>query len=153
VRLRSRTRGADALRRDFLDRNGRLDSPIHRARPAVELVATLALVIATAFLPRQAWALLAVVLALLLATAAASQIPWRFVVRRVLWLEPFVLGVALLVLLDESGRMKRARASRSFTRQRSRTWHAMATVASQLFIRSTERADRIWAAMCARGWR
>ena len=59
----------------------------------------------------------------------------------------------LFVLIDESGRMKRARASRTFAPRRSRTWHTTATVASQLFIRSTERADRIWAAMCARGWR
>jgi energy-coupling factor transporter transmembrane protein EcfT len=29
----------------------------------------------------------------------------------------------------------------------------MATVISQLFIRSSERAERIYAAMCARGWR
>lgn len=202
------------MRHDFLDRYARLDSPIHRARPSVKLLATLALVTATAFLPRQAWSPLAVVAVLLLAAAAASRIPWRFLARRVLCLEPFVLGVALLglvqpgglglflflvakstvcllamvllanttpfsellrvlrkarvpallvttlslmyrylfVLLDESGRMKRARASRTFEPQRSRTWHTMATVAGQLFIRSTERADRIWAAMCARGW-
>jgi cobalt/nickel transport system permease protein len=202
------------VRHDFLDRYSRLDSPIHRARPAVKLVATLALVTATAFLPRLAWASLVAVIALLLAAAASSRIPWRFLARRVLWLEPFVLGVAslglfqpgglelfpfllakstacllamlllanttpfaeilrvlrkahvpallvttlslmyryLFVLIDEAGRMRRARASRTFEPRRQRTWHTMATVASQLFIRSTERADRIWTAMCARGW-
>jgi len=180
----------------------------------VKLAAALALVTATAFLPRLAWAELAAIVALLLAAAAASRIPWRFLARRILWLEPFVLGVAslglfqpgglelfpfllakstaclfamlllanttsfaeilrvlriahvpallvttlslmyryLFVLVDEAGRMKRGRASRTFEPQRRRTWQTMATVASQLFIRSTERADRIWAAMCARGW-
>ena len=58
----------------------------------------------------------------------------------------------LFVLVDEAGRMTRARASRTFAARPARTWQAMATVASQLFIRSSERADRIWAAMCARGW-
>ncbi len=58
----------------------------------------------------------------------------------------------LFVLLDEADRMRRARASRTFSSQRWRQWRATATVAAQLFVRSTERAERIWAAMCARGW-
>jgi cobalt/nickel transport system permease protein len=203
------------MRHDFLDRYSRLDSPLNRARAGVKLAAAMALVLAAALLPvSRAWALAGIFLVLLTA-AAASRIPWGFLVRRVLWLEPFVLGVAVLalfgaggvrlflfllakctacllamvllanttpfaellrvlkklrvpallvttlslmyrymfVLLDESGRMKRARASRTFTSRRSRTWPALATVAGQLFIRSSERADRIWAAMCARGWR
>lgn len=59
----------------------------------------------------------------------------------------------LFVLLDEADRMKRARTSRSFARQRRFGWKTMATVAGQLFIRSTERAERIYEAMSARGWR
>lgn len=59
----------------------------------------------------------------------------------------------LFVLVDEAQRMGRARASRTFVLQRRWAWHAMATVVSQLFIRSSERAERIYAAMCARGWR
>ena len=59
----------------------------------------------------------------------------------------------LFVLVDEGERMKRAHACRSFVRQRRLRWRTMATVAGQLFIRSTERAERIYAAMCARGWR
>jgi cobalt/nickel transport system permease protein len=59
----------------------------------------------------------------------------------------------LFVLVDEAERMKRAHACRSFVRQRRFRWRTMATVAGQLFIRSSERAERIYAAMCARGWR
>lgn len=202
------------MRHDFLDRYSRIDSPLHRIRPAVKLMVAIALVLATAFLPRHAWVPLTAVFVLLVGAAALSRIPVRFLVRRVLWLEPFVFGVALLalfqpggtklflfllakstacllamvllvnttpfaellgvlkkihvpalllttlslmyrylfVLVDESGRMKRARASRTFTRGRSLTWRTLSTVASQLFIRSTERAERIWAAMSARGW-
>jgi cobalt/nickel transport system permease protein len=203
------------MRHNFLDRYSRLDSPIHRLPPAAKLVAALAVVIVTALLPRSGVIPLAAVFALLMAVAVISHIPGPFLLRRVLLLEPFVLAVAglalvqadgfrlflfllgrctvcllamvllanttpfsdlvkvlkaarvpallvttmslmyryLFVLLDEAGRMKRARASRTFSRRRARAWQSAATVASQLFIRSSERADRIWAAMCARGWR
>lgn len=59
----------------------------------------------------------------------------------------------LFVLIDESERMRRARASRTFTRGRQFHWHTLATVVGQLFIRASERAERIYDAMCARGWK
>jgi cobalt/nickel transport system permease protein len=59
----------------------------------------------------------------------------------------------LFVLADEADRMRRARAGRTFTRRRSLQWHALAAVVGQLFVRASERAERIYAAMCARGWR
>jgi cobalt/nickel transport system permease protein len=59
----------------------------------------------------------------------------------------------LFVLMDESERMRRARASRTFTRGRRFRWHTLATVVGQLFIRASERAERIYDAMCARGWK
>jgi len=59
----------------------------------------------------------------------------------------------LFVLMDESERMRRARASRTFTRGRRFHWRALATIVGQLFIRASERAERIYDAMCARGWK
>ena len=59
----------------------------------------------------------------------------------------------LFVLADEVERMRRARASRTFTRGRKFHWHTLATVVGQLFIRASERAERIYDAMCARGWK
>jgi cobalt/nickel transport system permease protein len=59
----------------------------------------------------------------------------------------------LFVLAEEAERMRRARASRTFSPQRRVHWQALASVLSQLFIRASERAERIYAAMCARGWR
>jgi cobalt/nickel transport system permease protein len=59
----------------------------------------------------------------------------------------------LFVLMDEAERMRRARASRTFTRGRRFHWRALATVVGQLFIRASERAERIYDAMCARGWK
>ncbi len=58
----------------------------------------------------------------------------------------------LFVLIDEVERIGRARRSRTFVRKRGRTWFLLGTVLGQLFVRSTERAERIYAAMCARGW-
>jgi cobalt/nickel transport system permease protein len=59
----------------------------------------------------------------------------------------------LFVLMDESERMRRARASRTFTRGRRFHWNTLATVVGQLFVRASERAERIYDAMCARGWK
>jgi cobalt/nickel transport system permease protein len=59
----------------------------------------------------------------------------------------------LPVLGEETRRMSRARASRTFTHHRSGTWRNLATIIGQLFIRSAERAERIYLAMCARGWK
>jgi len=58
----------------------------------------------------------------------------------------------LFVLGEESGRMKRARASRTFVRGRGAAWRMGSTIVAQLFLRASMRADRIYAAMCARGW-
>ncbi len=58
----------------------------------------------------------------------------------------------LFVLVDELERMQRARTSRTFVKRRLFLWRLLATVISQLFIRSLDRAERIFAAMCARGW-
>jgi len=59
----------------------------------------------------------------------------------------------LFVLTDEAQRMRRARMSRTFRPGRWWTWRILATVIGQLFVRSTERAERIYAAMAARGWK
>ena len=58
------------------------------------------------------------------------------------------------VLADETLRMRRARASRTLVRtRRGFAWRTLASVVAVLFVRSTERAERIYAAMCARGWK
>ena len=59
----------------------------------------------------------------------------------------------LFVLGDETERMGRARASRTFKRSRWLAWRTAATVVGQLFVRASERAEHVYDAMCARGWR
>jgi cobalt/nickel transport system permease protein len=203
------------MRHDFLDRHSRLHSPIHALPASLKLVATLLVVILVVLLPPDRPLLLVALMLFLLGVAALSRVPGRFLLLRVLLLEPFVLGVAILalfqpggwrlflflvarctlcllamvllsnttpfaellrglqrarvpallvttlslmyrylfVLVDETQRMKRARLSRTFTSRRARAWHALATVVSQLFVRTSERAERIYGAMCARGWK
>ncbi len=59
----------------------------------------------------------------------------------------------VFLLIDQSERMSRARASRTFAPRRGSRWKTAAGIVGQLFVRSTERAERIYAAMTARGWR
>jgi len=203
------------MRHDFLDRHARLDTPVHRLPAALKLVAALCLVFVIVILPASWSVFLVAVATFLLLVAGISRIPWRFLAWRLVLLEPFVLGVAILalfspggwrmflflvakctlciftmvllsnttpfseilrvlkaarmpallvttlslmyrylfVLVDEAQRMKRARMSRTFEARRSRSWRNASTVVSGLFLRASERAERIYAAMSARGWR
>jgi len=61
----------------------------------------------------------------------------------------------VFVLVDELQRMKRARLSRTFDhkKKKARSWRSLSMMIGQLFLRSTERAERIFAAMSARGWK
>jgi cobalt/nickel transport system permease protein len=59
----------------------------------------------------------------------------------------------VFLLIDQSERMTRARKSRTFIPRRGGRWKLAAGIVGHLFVRSTERAERIYAAMTARGWR
>jgi cobalt/nickel transport system permease protein len=203
------------MHHDYLDRYGRLDSPVHRTPAGVKLLCALLLLLTTILIPMSRAVFFAGMALALITIAALSRVPLGFLLRRLLMLEPFVLGVAVLsllqpggltvflrlvargtlclstvillssttpfseilrvlrklrlpailitmlalmyryvfVLVDEAERMSRARASRTFRRDRSRVWLTRGNLIGQLFVRSTERAERIYAAMCARGWK
>jgi cobalt/nickel transport system permease protein len=203
------------MRHAFLDKWSRIDSPVHRLPASGKLILSLTWVLAAVLAPvRAVWLFVALAAGLLLA-AVASRVPLGFLVRRLLLLEPFIAGVALLtlwqpggvavaltivlrsslclatmilltnttpfsellrilrraglpallvttmalmyrylfVLIEEAERMQRARASRTLRAHRVHAWRSTAALAGQLLLRSTERAERIYAAMCARGWR
>ncbi len=191
------------------------ESRVHRLPAGAKAGGAAALVAAIVLLPRDAWIAYAACAAFLVLVAALARLPARALARRILLLEPFVLGVAALslaqpggasvflamltkstlslvtmvllsgttrfsdllgvlgrlrvpallvtalalmyrylaLLVDEAARMTRARRSRSFAAGRGIAWGGAATVAAQLFVRSSERAERVYAAMCARGWR
>jgi cobalt/nickel transport system permease protein len=203
------------MRHDFLDRYSRLESPIHRLPTIVKLLGALGVVtacVSVSFV--HAWFFI-VLAGLLLVLSALTSIPWRFIFGRLILLEPFALGIALMALLQENGgmvflsilvkstlclftvillsnttpfssllttmkrlgmprllvtilallyrylfvlideaeRLNRARASRTFSTSRRKKWQMLASLIGQLFVRSTERAERIYAAMTARGWK
>lgn len=80
------------------------------------------------------------------------------VMRRMRVPGPMLTTLALLVrylpvLAEESARMQRARASRTFQQGRRQTWRNMAGIGADLFLRTADRAERIYMAMCARGWK
>ncbi len=63
-----------------------------------------------------------------------------------------LLSRYLFVLTDQTERMRRARAGRTFTAGKRRTWLLNSSTIGALAIRSVERAERVYAAMRARGW-
>jgi cobalt/nickel transport system permease protein len=203
------------LRDRFLSPYQHGSSAVHRLPAGAKLLAAVACVLLIVLLPRSAWWAHAAVAAGLVAIAVASRADLRGMLLRLLLLEPFVLGIALLallrpggvplflsmltkstlclatmilltattrfsdllavlwrirvpallvttlalmhrylfVLVEEMERMQRARRSRTFVAGRSSAWRSSAQVAGQLFVRASERAERVYLAMCARGWK
>ena len=195
--------------------HGHGHSVLHRASAALKLTGALALVLTVVLLPRLQVTGLLMIAVILAGLLAVSGISLLFLLKRMLLLEPLVLGVAglmlfqpggakifavvmfkanlcllttvllanttpftelvrvlqrlhmpwlfvttltlmhryLFVLADELERMRRARASRTFTRGRQFQWQTLSSVVGQLFVRASERAERIYNAMCARGWK
>jgi cobalt/nickel transport system permease protein len=181
----------------------------------LKLAVALLLIVSVVLLPPARWTALLVVAVIVIGLLALSRIPLLFLLKRMLLLEPLVLGVAglmwfqpgggwifavvmlkanlcllttlmlsqttsptellrvlqrlrvpwlfittltlmhryLFVLADEAERMRRARASRTFRRGRRFQWQTLSSVLGQLFVRASERAERIYNAMCARGWK
>jgi cobalt/nickel transport system permease protein len=191
------------------------DSLVARLPAGLKLGLALVIIVGTVLVPPHAigWFLGASLL--LLVAVVLSRIPLLFLLKRLAWLSPLVLGVALVnalqpaargswltvaarsaiclltiilvsnttpfsrilrvlksarvpgllittlalmhrylfVLVEEAERMRRARASRTFTPRRGARWQTLSTVVGQLFVRASERAERIYDAMCARGWK
>ena len=203
------------MHHDFIDRYSRAASPIHRIPSAQKMLGAIFIIVTITVMPlRFAWFFIFAGIALM-TIVVMSKVPTLFFVKRLLFLEPFVAGVALLalfhenggvifasivvrsslslvtillltnttpfaemlkvlrryrfspvfitilalmyrylfVLIDELERMKRARMSRSFQKNNLQAWQMLSMTIGQLFIRSSERAERIYAAMCARGWK
>jgi cobalt/nickel transport system permease protein len=190
-------------------------SVVHRLPALTKVSIAIALVVTIVLLPRAAWTAHAGIAIALLAVATASRIPLSALGRRLLLVEPFAVGIALLalfqphgvrialtllarstlclswmvlltsttrfidllralrqvrvpalllttlalmhrylfLLFEETGRLRRARRSRSFAPGRRRAWRISASIAVQLFVRTSDRAERIYLAMAARGWK
>ena len=202
------------MHRDFLDRYSRLNSPIHSLPVFLKVLLSLGIIFTSILISiAHPWIYLFISL-VLVTVSVLSKIPWRFLIGRLLFLEPFALGIAvmslfqhhgtiiflsilikstvclftlillsnttpfseilvlartigvpsllltvlaltyryLFVLIDESLRLRQARDSRMFVIRKTHTWLSLTSLLGQLFIRSTERSERIYAAMISRGW-
>jgi cobalt/nickel transport system permease protein len=203
------------LRHDFLIRFSRLESPIHKAPVSIKLSCLLALTMGLLMIPFGRGDLFAYIGLILFMVAVKSELPLLYIVRRMLMLEPFVIGATLFALTQENGlirfvwvltrvtlslfalvlfasttpfsavllqlrtwkvptllttvmalmyrygflladeaeKMSRARKGRAFSKKRRRIWGQITTVIAQLFLRSSERGERVLSAMQARGLR
>jgi cobalt/nickel transport system permease protein len=197
------------------DTESRHSTFLHRAPALLKLLAALVIVLGVALMPRHPDVLYLAPTALLLLFWPLARMPVLSTLRRLLLVEFFILGIALLslftplawpvffsaliksnlcvfsmllltwttpfheillelrrlhvpaillttltlmcrylpVLAEESRRMQRARASRTFTSDRRLAWNNLTTILGRLFTRSADRAERIYLAMCARGWK
>jgi cobalt/nickel transport system permease protein len=195
--------------------HGRRESPVSRLPAVLKLGVALAMIVGTVLAPPAAVSWFIAMAVVLLVAVVLSRLPLLFLLKRLAWLSPFILSVALVnalqpavrgswqvvaaksticlltiivvsnttpfsrilrvlkmvcvpgllittvalmhrylfVLVEEAERMRRARASRTFTRQRRARWQTLSTVVGQLFVRASERAEHIYDAMCARGWK
>ncbi len=111
---------------------------------------------------RRFWALLAratlclLVMLLLTATTSFPELLRALRRARLPALLATTLGLAyryLFLLREETLRLERARRARSVgPARRRRTWRELGRTAGQLFVRTSGRAERVYAAMSARGW-
>jgi cobalt/nickel transport system permease protein len=195
--------------------HSRRDSAISRLPAGLKLGVALGMIVGTVLAPPGAVGWFVSMAVVLAAVVVLGRVPVVFLLKRLAWLSPLVLSVALVnafqpgargswqtvavksaiclltvivvsnttpfsqilrvlrearvpgllittialmhrylfVLVEEAERMHRARASRTFARARGARWQALSTVVGQLFVRASERAERIYDAMCARGWK
>ncbi|QDU99174.1 cobalt ECF transporter T component CbiQ [Lignipirellula cremea] len=71
--------------------------------------------------------------------------------RIIIWILAFMYRY-MFVLADELARMRRAKLARSFRTNWMSEVRLLGSFVGVLFVRSFERAERVHAAMCARGW-
>src|SRR5512135_3332170 len=91
------------MRHDFLDRYSRLSSPVHSLPAGGKLAGAIGVVLIIVGIPTGELWLSVVPAVFLLAVAALSRIPATFLLRRILFFEPFVAGIAVLNLLRPGG--------------------------------------------------
>jgi cobalt/nickel transport system permease protein len=202
------------MRHDFVDRYSRQKSAIHNLPSSLKVVTAIGLIILIVALPHKSWMSFCLLALFIMPVIVLSKLPIRFLMLRLIMLEPFVLGVSVLslfkeggtiifisiiikstlallimlllsnttpfeqiltlmkkikipplmvtilalfyrylfVLIDEAEKMQRARISRTFTDSKKHIWKSRIQMIGELFIRSTERAERIYSAMRSRGW-
>jgi len=99
-------------------------------------------------------------LSLAFVTLLLATTPFGTLIKALAWFRVPAFFLALLsftyryifVFVDECERLQRAWAARYFGRRRLAQFLTLAPAVGALFVRSYERAERIWAAMLSRGY-
>jgi cobalt/nickel transport system permease protein len=194
---------------------GRREAPPHRWPASLKASLALGTILIVVLTPPRKPVVFAAIALLLLGAGILARLPWRPLLKKMALIEPMLLAVAALTLLQPGGgarfalllgrstlsvttllllgattpfseildllrrlrvpsilttmaallhryvfvlgeelqRMKRARRSRTFRKSRAVAWHSLSAAAGALFLRTTERSERIYRAMIARGWK
>ncbi|MGD0782119.1 MAG: cobalt ECF transporter T component CbiQ, partial [Candidatus Aminicenantales bacterium] len=200
------------MRTDELNGAGRGDGPVHGRSAALKASLALGAILIVVLSPARRPLMFAAVGVLLLGVIIFARLPWRPILKKMALIEPMLIAVAALALIQPGGgarfavllarstlsltilvvliattafpellallrrlhgppilttmaallyryvfvlgeemqRMRRARRSRTFRKSRAGTWRSLSTSAGALFLRTTERSERIYRAMIAR---
>jgi len=203
------------MRTDEMTKAGRGDGPIHHWPAALKSSLALGTILIVVLTPLRLPAIFAAVALLLLGVILFGRLPGRSILKKMTLIEPMLIAVAALALIQPGGgarfavlltrstlsltalivltattpfpeilallrrlhvpsilttmaallhryvivlvevmqRMKRARRSRTFRKSRAGTRRSLSAAAGALFLRTTERSERIYRAMIARGWK
>jgi cobalt/nickel transport system permease protein len=91
------------MRHDFFDRFSRLDSPIQHLPSSVKLLISIGIIFTAVIVPIHYLWVFFTFFAILILVSFMSKIPWRFIGSRLLFLEPFALGIAVMSLFQHNG--------------------------------------------------
>ena len=91
------------MRHDFIDRFSRIESPIHRLGVGIKFISLLLIIITIVTVPGNLYFLFLTILILLLLIVKISKIPFGFIFKRLLLMEPFVIGIAILSIFQPDG--------------------------------------------------
>jgi cobalt/nickel transport system permease protein len=203
------------MRTDERTGTSRGDGPVHRLPALLKAAVAVGSILFIVLMPAGMPACFAAIACLLLGVILLGRLPWRPILKKMALIEPMLMAVAALALIQPGGgarfallltrstlslttlivliaatpfpeilallgrlhvppvlttmaallyryvyvlgeemqRMKRARRSRTFRKSRAGTWHSLSAAAAALFLRTTERSERIYRAMIARGWK
>ena len=91
------------MRHDFFDRYSRLDSSIHRLPSYAKLLFSIGIIFSIVIIPAHNRLVFFSFLTILVFISSLSKIPWRFIGSRLLFLEPFALGIAVMSIFQNNG--------------------------------------------------
>jgi cobalt/nickel transport system permease protein len=85
------------VKHDFIDRYSKLESPVHDRDARAKTIALFAIVVACVTTPPRAWFAFCIYASLVVIITAASRVPFRYLLTRMLVVVPFILVVAVFV--------------------------------------------------------